>query len=161
RELAWPSIPSLDRRGASPGRPCGNAQSGADRACRRRSAGSIPSGRAIAPHRGDPVGQVERSLVKAGADWLTSSQVYQAASTRSPSPRSDRCTLHSPQVSRDTWLVIALHEAGQRVEKYLRAVQRIHVQFRLVIRNLVVRIKDNRRNVTAMPFRANTPAIDE
>jgi hypothetical protein len=57
--------------------------------------------------------------------------------------------------------VVALHQGGQSIEKNFRPIQRIHVQLSLVIGDLVVRIKDNRGNVTAVPFRANTPAIVE
>src|SRR5215813_7916206 len=86
-------------------------------------------------------------------------------------PKFIRSTLTDPsawnssanayRIPRDTWLVVALHQGSKCVEKNFRPIQRIHVQLRLVLVALTIRVQNDGRDVKAMPFRANTPAIHE
>src|SRR5207245_8075791 len=56
-------------------------------------------------------------------------------------------------------VMVALHDGGQRVEKGLRPVQRIDVQFSLIVGANPVGIQHDGRNVEVMPFRADTAAV--
>jgi hypothetical protein len=56
-------------------------------------------------------------------------------------------------------MMVALHQARQRIQKGLRTIQGIHMELRLVVRKLVIGIQHNRGNVTAEPFSANAAAV--
>jgi len=55
--------------------------------------------------------------------------------------------------------MVALHQRGQSVQERFWAVERIHMQLRLVIGGLIIRVKHHGRNMKVMPFRANATAF--
>src|SRR5947209_11064813 len=60
---------------------------------------------------------------------------------------------------RQTAGMIALHQSGERVQENLRPIERIYMQLTLVIGSERIRIKHNRRNVAALPLRADKTAF--
>ena len=48
--------------------------------------------------------------------------------------------------------MIALHQAGQRIQERFRAIQRVHVKLRFVFIPLVIRIKHHGRNALMVAF---------
>lgn len=43
----------------------------------------------------------------------------------------------------DAWLVVALHQGGESVEKNFRPIQGIYVQFRLIICGLIIGVHND------------------
>jgi hypothetical protein len=58
-------------------------------------------------------------------------------------------------------LVVALHERGQGIEKNFRAVERVDVQFGLVVSVEIVGIEHDRRYMKTVAFSADALAIGE
>ncbi len=57
--------------------------------------------------------------------------------------------------------MVALHKAGKGIEKNFRAIERVDVQFGLVIGSEIVGIEHDRRNVKTVAFSADALAIRE
>ena len=55
--------------------------------------------------------------------------------------------------------VVTLHQAGQGVQKGFGTVERVYVQLRFIVGTLVVGIKNYRRHVEGMAFRAHQAAL--
>jgi hypothetical protein len=55
--------------------------------------------------------------------------------------------------------MVALHQTGQGIQKRFWPVERIHMQPRLVISALIVRVKHYRRDVKVLSFRADAATL--